>query len=609
MQDIIRLLPDSVANQIAAGEVVQRPASVVKELMENAVDAGADRVQVIIVEGGRTLIQVIDNGSGMSETDARLAFERHATSKIKKADDLFALHTMGFRGEALASIVAVAQVELTTRRSEDELGTRIVMSGSSLEVQEPVMSPSGSNFKVKNLFYNIPARRKFLKSTQTEFSNIVTEFERVALANCNIEFSLKHNDNDIVSLPASSLRQRIVNLFGKKINAQLVEVDVESSLINITGFVGAPESARKRGVQQYMFVNGRYMRHPYFAKAVAEAYDAIIPAGEQVPFFLYFDVDPSRIDVNIHPTKTEIKFEDEPGLWKIIAAAVREALGRFNASPGFDFDAAEIPEIPALDFSGTDRATVAAPKISYNPNYNPFKSNVQHYDERSELQWEKLYEVANSDRYSEREELLSERPAEAEPRQIFAEEYIPISQYKGQYILIPVKSGLMWVHQHRAHVRVLFDKYLGQLGKERGDVQQLLFPERIDVTASEQVIIDSIAAEIADLGFDLSSLGGGSYAITGVPVGIDGLEPAKLLLDIVHSVAEQMPDVREKLHEKLALSMAERVAIVSGQLLSDDESKRLVEQLFATDSPSRTPDGKVVIYIMSDGDIDKNFHR
>ncbi|MBR3854982.1 MAG: DNA mismatch repair endonuclease MutL, partial [Bacteroidaceae bacterium] len=371
MQDIIHLLPDSVANQIAAGEVVQRPASVVKELMENAVDAGATKVDVVITDGGRTLIQVIDNGSGMSETDARLAFERHATSKIKSADDLFALRTMGFRGEALASIVAVSQLELLTRRADSDLGTRIAFSGSTLEAQEAVMCPVGSNFKVKNLFFNIPARRKFLKSIQTEFNNIITEFERVALINCDVEFTLKHNGTEVFSLPVGSMRKRILDIFGKKVSSQLIEVEVSSSLLEMKGFVGAPESARKKGVQQYFFVNGRYMRHPYFAKAVMEAYSRMIPQGEQVPFFLCFSVEPSRIDVNIHPTKTEIKFEDEQSLWKIIAAAVRESLGRFNAAPGLDFDAEEMPDIPAINIPTDNNRPVSAPKISYKPDYNP----------------------------------------------------------------------------------------------------------------------------------------------------------------------------------------------------------------------------------------------
>lgn len=618
MQDIIQLLPDSVANQIAAGEVVQRPASVVKELMENSVDAGADKVQVIISDGGRTLIQVIDNGSGMSETDARLAFERHATSKIKKAEDLFALTTMGFRGEALASIVAVAQVELVTRRADEELGTRIVMSGSDLEVQEPVVAPVGSNFKVKNLFYNIPARRKFLKSNQTEFNNIVTEFERVALANCEVEFSLKHNDNDVLQLPASSFRKRILNLFGNRFNSQLVEVEVSNSLLNIKGYVGTPESARKKGVLQYLFVNGRYMRHPYFAKAVAEAYSNLIPPGESVPFFLCFDVDPSRIDVNIHPTKTEIKFEDEQNLWKIIAAAVREALGRFNASPGFDFDMDGVPEIPVMDMSPKDRTPVDVPKISYNPSYNPFKTAQPQYKEQH-IAWEKLYEGIKHEQQSPRngaaedvERSLDEYPPQSSSVASTAgceEEYLPITQYKGQYILIPVRSGLMWVHQQRAHVRVLYERYISQLSGHRGNIQGLLFPERVELTLNESVVLDGITEELTDLGFDLSSLGAGSYALQGVPVGVDGIDPPKLLLDVIHAAMEQTTSVKDKLHEKLALTMAKRVAIVPGQVLSLDEMKTLVEQLFKTDAPSHTPDGKNIIHIMPDADINRNFRR
>lgn len=616
------MLPDSVANQIAAGEVVQRPASVVKELMENAVDAGATNVQVIVADGGRTLVQVIDNGAGMSETDARMAFERHATSKIKRAEDLFDLHTMGFRGEALASIVAVSQLELVTRRASDELGTRLAFSGSKLETQEAVAAPAGSNFKVKNLFFNIPARRKFLKSTQTELNNIVTEFERVALVNCDVEFSLKHNDNEIVRLPASSFRKRILDLFGKKVNSQLIEVGVSSSLLNISGFIGTPESARKKGALQYFFVNGRYMRHPYFAKAVAEAYNNMIPAGEQVPFFLCFEVEPSRIDVNIHPTKTEIKFEDEQSLWKIIAAAVRESLGRFNAAPGLDFDVEEMPEIPVMDFSGDGRKKpVSAPKLSYNPDYNPFKGLPRDYD-RTNGDWEKLYEVAKHD--AEPDFPLdapdAETPAVApvvdapvQPSRaehiVAPEDYVPISQYKGQYILIPVKSGLMWVHQRRAHIRVLHDKYLKQLTERKPNIQGMLFPERLDLTVSESIVLDSISEELAGLGFDLSSLGGGSYSINGVPVGIDGLSPSQLLRDMVNAVMEQTASAEDKLHERLALTMARKVAIVNGQVLSHDEMNSLVEQLFKTTLPARSPDGQVIIHIMPDTEINKNFLR
>ena len=615
MKDVIHLLPDSVANQIAAGEVVQRPASVVKELVENAIDAGATKVQVVVADGGRTLIQVIDNGKGMSETDARLSFERHATSKISTADDLFALTTMGFRGEALASIVAVAQVELVTRRAQDELGTRIVMGGSKLEEQEPVAAPSGSNFKVKNLFFNVPARRKFLKSVQTELNNIVTEFERVALINCDIEFSLSHNGNEMISLPPSSFRQRIVNLFGKRINSHLIDVAVESSLINIKGFVGAPESARKKGALQYFFVNGRYMRHPYFAKAVAEAYGEIIPQGEQVPFFLCLDVDPSRIDVNIHPTKTEIKFEDESNLWKIISAAVKESLGRYNAAPSLEFDDDVMPEIPVMDFSGGAAAPVSAPKISYNPSYNPFSRCKPEYRDSTEG-WEALYGGVGGDSkpldlspFEEDEELTAGEPVV--PVQIAMQttesEFVPMSQYKGQYILVPVKSGLMWVHQRRAHIRVLFEKYRQQMSERRGASQGVLFPERVELSMNESLVLESISDDLVSLGFDISSLGGATFVLNGVPVGIEGLQPVKLLTDIIHSVMEQTGDVAEKVRDRIAAAMAKAVAIVSGQMLSQDEMASLIDDLFNTSMPSHTPDGKSVIHIMSDSEIDRNF--
>ncbi len=617
MQDIIHLLPDSVANQIAAGEVVQRPSSVVKELVENAIDAGATKVQVVVADGGRTLLQVIDDGKGMSETDARLAFERHATSKIASADDLFALTTMGFRGEALASIVAVSQVELVTRRAEDELGTCILMSGSKLESQEPVAAPAGSNFKVKNLFFNIPARRKFLKSVQTELNNIVTEFERIALINHGVEFSLSHNGNEMISLPPSSFRQRIVNLFGKRINSHLIEVNVSSSLINIKGFVGAPESARKKGALQYFFVNGRYMRHPYFAKAVAEAYGEIIPQGESVPFFLCFDVDPSRIDVNIHPTKTEIKFEDESSLWKIISAAVKEALGRFNATPSLDFDDDAIPDIPVLDFSSEEKVPVSAPKLSYTPGYNPFNKHMPDYRNPGS-DWESLYDgVGKNSKPLDlspfedgEQDFLANEPKVPELQtasQSSENDFVPMSQYKGQYILVPVKSGLMWVHQRNAHIRVLFEKYRRQISEDRTASQGLLFPERVELTMNESLALESISSELLSLGFDISSLGGGTYVLNGVPVGIEGLQPVKLLSDILHQVVEQTGDVKENVYDRIANTMAKQVAIVMGQLLSQEEMIVLINDLFATSTPNRTPDGNPILHIMSDAEIYRNF--
>ena len=386
MSDIIRLLPDSVANQIAAGEVIQRPASVLKELVENSIDAGAKEVHILITDAGRTCIQVIDDGKGMSETDARISFERHATSKIRDAADLFALTTMGFRGEALASIAAVAQVDLKTRLENEELGTIISVAGSKVERQETITCPKGSNFSVKNLFFNVPARRKFLKSNQTELSNILSEFERIVLVHPEVAFTLHSNDVELFHLPVSSLRQRVINVFGKKLNQQLLNVDVNTSLIKVTGYVGKPDSARKKGAHQYFFVNGRYMRHPYFHRAVMEAYEKLVPVGEQISYFLYLDVDPADIDVNIHPTKTEIKFENEVPIWQILAASVKESLGKFNEVPSIDFDTEGMPDIPAYNAA----APIQPPKLNFNPNFNPFQKTASNYS-RPQVEWESLY--------------------------------------------------------------------------------------------------------------------------------------------------------------------------------------------------------------------------
>ena len=452
---------------------------------------------------------------------------------------------------------------------------------------------------------------------QTELNNIVTEFERVALVYNNVEFTLSHNGSEMISLPPSSFRQRIVNLFGKRINSQLIEVGVTSTLINVTGFVGAPESARKKGVLQFFFVNGRYMRHPYFAKAVLEAYGEIIPQGEQVPFFLSLDVDPSRIDVNIHPTKTEIKFEDESSLWKIICAAVRESLGRFNAAPSLGFDDDEIPDIPVMDISGSADVPVSAPKISYKSDYNPFKNRTPVY-RGGDTSWEMLYEGMSDKKpaldLSPFEDLpdevvmpssLSEPVAEA----LVQEEFVPMSQYKGQYILIPVKSGLMFVHQRRAHIRVLYEKFRKQLQDSNAPVQGLLFPERVELSVGESAVLESISSELLSLGFDISSLGGGTYALQGVPVGLDGLSPVKLFMDILHSAMEQTAEAKEKMHDRLANVMAKDVAIVSGQVLTADEMKSLIDELFRTPLPSRTPDGRSVIHIVSDNEIDRFFAK
>ena len=371
VNDIIHLLPDAVANQIAAGEVVQRPSSIVKEMMENSIDAGAETIKVLVVDGGKTNVQVIDDGKGMSETDARLSFERHATSKIHEASDLFNLTTMGFRGEALASIAAVAQIELKTRRAEDELGTMLYLSGSKIEKQEPVMCPVGSNFSVQNLFFNVPARRRFLKSNQTELTNVVADFQRIVLVHPDVSFSLYNNGVEMYHLPQTSVRQRIIDVFGKKINAELLPVEVETSLVRISGYVGKPESSKKKGMHQYFFVNGRYMRHPYFHSAVMKAYENLMPVGEHVSYFLYFSVEPSAVDVNVHPTKTEIKFDNEQPIWQVLSAAVKETIGRFCNVPMIDFDVEGRPDIPVM---GMDTTVPRQPKLSA-PTYNPFKES------------------------------------------------------------------------------------------------------------------------------------------------------------------------------------------------------------------------------------------
>ena len=592
MSDIIRLLPDSVANQIAAGEVIQRPASVIKELVENAVDAGAKHIDVLVTDAGKTSIQVIDDGKGMSETDARLAFERHATSKIREAADLFALRTMGFRGEALASIAAVAQVELRTCQEGEDLGTSLCISGSKVESQETVACPKGSNFQVKNLFFNIPARRKFLKSNQTELSNILTEFERIALVNPDVSFTLHHNGTEMLNLPAIQLKQRIMGVFGKKINQELLSVNVDTTMVRISGFVGRPETSRKKGARQYFFVNGRYMRHPYFHKAVMDAYEQLVPTGEQVSYFLYFEVEPANIDVNIHPTKTEIKFENEQAIWQILSAAIKESLGKFNAVPSIDFDTEGMPDIPA--FENSPYSGLQMPKTTYNPEYNPFNtsSSSPSYTRQDAKGWDKFYEgleqqssPASAFSYPDDGDYFVEQPQEEQNPTLYgqmeesasAETSAQHYQYKGHYIMTSVKSGLMVIDQHRAHVRILYDRYLSQIASRQGASQGMLFPDIVQFSASEIPVLQSIMDDLSYLGFELTDLGGGSYAINGVPAGIEGLQPIELVQNMVHTAIEKGCKVKEEIQSMLALSLAKAAAIVQGQVLSNEEMNHLVD--------------------------------
>ena len=614
MSDIIRLLPDSVANQIAAGEVIQRPASVIKELVENAVDAGAKNIDVLVTDAGKTSIQVIDDGKGMSGTDARLAFERHATSKIREAADLFALQTMGFRGEALASIAAVAQVELRTCQEGEELGTSLCIAGSNVESQETVACPKGSNFQVKNLFYNIPARRKFLKSNQTELSNILTEFERIALVNPSVSFTLHHNGTEMLNLPALPLKQRIMGVFGKKINQELLSVDVDTTMVRISGFVGRPESSRKKGARQYFFVNGRYMRHPYFHKAVMDAYEQLVPMGEQVSYFLYFDVDPANIDVNIHPTKTEIKFENEQAIWQILSAAIKESLGKFNAVPSIDFDTEGMPDIPA--FENSPYSGLQIPKTTYNPEYNPFNTSPSSYSRQETKGWDKLYEglethSSSAFSYPEEESCWDEQ---SEPTLYKQSEEAPSVetasrhyQYKGRFIMTSVKSGLMVIDQRRAHICVLYDRYLAQIASRQGATQGVLFPDIVQFSASEIPVLQSIMEDLSFLGFELTDLGGGDYSINGIPSGIEGLRPAELVQNMVHTAMEKGCKVKEEVQGLLALSLAKAAAIVHGQVLSNEEMNSLVDGLLTSTSPNYTPDGKTALVVIQEDELEKMF--
>lgn len=637
MNDIIHLLPDSVANQIAAGEVVQRPSSIIKEMMENAIDAGAKNVKVLVVDGGKTNVQVIDDGKGMSETDARLAFDRHATSKIQQASDLFNLSTMGFRGEALASIAAVAQVELKTKREEDELGTMIQISGSRIEKQEPVVCPTGSNFSVQNIFFNVPARRRFLKSNQTELNNVVSDFQRIALVNPGVSFSLYNNGVEMYHLPQGSVKQRIVDVFGKKINAELLPIEVETSLASISGYVGKPECSKKKGTQQFFFVNGRYMRHPYFHSAVMKAYENLIPVGNHIPYFIYFSVDASTIDVNVHPTKTEIKFDNEQSIWQVLSAAVRETLGQFCNVPLIDFDIEGKPDIPTFD------TTTSIPYQPKEPSssYNPFSSERGKLYSRSSG-WEKLYDkytTPSASAFSSLPEedasliegsnlnlsslmpqmddvpeekilqgsLWNELPSENETGCLAMDFSVQKFQYKGRYIVLPCANGLMVVNQHRAHVRVLYDQNMKFLSSDNRPSQKELFPVVVQFDASECVVLEQMMEDIFSLGFDLSNLGGGSYSVNGIPSGVDGIDIDTLLHEMIQSVKENTTDIRKDAQESLALTMAENSAIVYGQVLSSLEMEHLLKDLFSTKTPARTPNGKVISKILDDKQIDDGF--
>ena len=602
MECKVRVLSQQVASQIAAGEVVNRPASVVKELVENAVDAGADSIKVILSDAGRTSIQVIDNGSGMNSEDARTAFERHATSKIKESDDLYSLTTFGFRGEALPSIAAVAEVQLRTRTADSETGTELSIKASEIESQEPCVCPVGSSFTVRNLFYNVPARRKFLKSNQTEFGHILTEMERVSIAHPEVAFELTHQGEQILSLPASAVKQRIVNLFGRKMNEALLPVEVETSVVKVSGFCSNLDNVKGKGAKQFFFVNGRFMRHPYFHKAVLSAYEGLVPESDQPSYFLFLDVPPETIDVNIHPTKTEIKFQDEQVIWKILMAAVKETVGRFEEMPTIDFNTADMPDIPIYDAS----RPVTQPKVSYNPDFNPFSGGRSETGQsRSNREnWSKLYGEAIERKVNDGAipfTPMSETFVQPE------EEIIKPYQFADRYILVPSDQGLMIIDQHRAHVRVLFDRFMAAANTRSAASQGLLFPEMFQLSASDAAVFADLKPRFAALGFDLSDMGRGAIAVQGVPSGMEGQDYERLITDMIADLRINPTHEEDRQLESMALAMARKAAIPAGRHLSETEMQELVRSLKACSMPSRTPDAKTVYVIKSGEEISKWF--
>lgn len=626
MSDIIRLLPDSVANQIAAGEVIQRPASVIKELVENSIDAGATSVTIVLKDAGRTLIQVVDNGCGMSDTDARLAFERHATSKIRQADDLFALHTMGFRGEALASIAAIAQIDLRTMQKGASVGTRIVINGSKVESQEPEACVPGSNMMVKNIFFNVPARRKSLKKDSVELSAIMREFERLALVNIAVDFTLVHNDVTLHSLRRGSMKQRICELFGKNLDKQLIPIETDTSIVSVNGFVGLPANARKRNPLQYFMVNGRNMRHPYFHKAVMQCYERLIPADEQPNYFISLRVDPETIDVNIHPTKNEIKFENEQAIWQILTAAIRDSLGRFNAAPAIDFDVDDAPEIPVFNPDAT-----ATHDVEIDDGYNPFGAELvppasEFFPESrprrtasprptvSVNDWEKLYDDFVRKRDEGLATMVESRintldPGPSDPESGTApglegldtapdEATLFTQQFGGAYILTPSQGGLMVIDQHRAHVRVLYDSYMNRASEEAFVAQATMFPDVLELSPRSHEVLTDISPRMRELGFVITHRGGTTWSIDGVPSLLKDTSPRALVEDLIESVVDTGQEVASTLHERLALSMARSGAIRRGRILSTAEMDRLIADLFRCTSPAMTPDGKNIFAII-----------
>lgn len=604
MAEVIKLMSEALANQIAAGEVIQRPASVVKELVENSVDAGADKITVNIKDAGRTLIQVIDNGCGMSEKDALKSFERHATSKIYKTDDLFCIYTKGFRGEALASISSVAEVELKTAQEGDQTGTQVIFSGGEFVSQSPVSTPKGTNFAVKSLFFNVPARRKFLKADSTEFQHIITEFQRVALTHPMIEFYLYHNSQIVYSLPKAALKQRIIAICGKNLNQDLIPVEIDTSIVKITGFTGKPQAAKKRNDKQYFFVNNRYMKNPYFNKAVLLAYDKLISPDTAPPYFLYFEVDPRTIDVNVHPTKTEINFENAADIFKLVQAGIRETLNKNDVAPAIDFDNAEAASLP---YFSKDMEMPEMPRETFNPYYNPFESTRSSYtpgsynttpQEKHNLDnWQKLYSNVNE----------NENIPFFDGGKTVSEDEKKIIQVREKYIVSPIKSGLMIIDQYRAHYRVLYNKYLLQIDNNADSIQKLLYPEKLSLDTLSASMLYDLRDEVLSIGFDLDFTDITLPVLKGIPPYIDKNQAVEILTDIIDNYKEEHGNIQTSIKDILAKSLARRQAVKAGRPLNVQEMNSLIDDLFATGEPNYSPDGKTAVVILPVEELEKKF--
>jgi DNA mismatch repair protein MutL len=619
MPDIIQLLPDSVANQIAAGEVVQRPASAVKELVENAIDAGADKIQLILKDAGKSLIQVIDNGCGMSLTDARMSFERHATSKIRKAEDLFAIRTMGFRGEAMASIAAIAQVELKTRRHEDELGTCIQIEGSEVLSQQACSANTGTSISVKNLFYNTPARRNFLKSNPVEMRHIIDEFQRVALSNPNIFFTLHHDGQEVYHLQAEVLKQRIVHLFGNNYNQRLVPVEEDTSIIRLGGYVGKPEFARKTRGEQFFFVNNRFIRDAYLNHAVLTAFEELLPDESYPLYVLFIDIDPSKIDINVHPTKTEIKYQDEKSIYAIIRSAVKRSLGRYNITPSLDFD--QENSIEHL-ITSKPLEQIVQPTIAFNPDFNPFapetkksereipflRDPAEHQRTAIPQNWDTLYQISKRETQAQ-QEMHAEKTFPVQEQEVSKSSERQLFQIHNRYILSQIKSGFMLISQQSAHERILYERFLQQLEHHSGTSQQSLFPQSVTLQNNDFELLKELLPDIRSLGFDIREFGKNTVVVEGIPADLSNVAEHALLEHLLEGFKNNLAILKLDKRDNLARSLARNGAIKAGTRLSLEEMNLLIDQLFACQMPNLALNGKPVISTFTLNELAERFEK